>query len=150
MLKPSDIHPDEELRDYLQNMISVGLSGGSSQKVPVYGDWERSTNNPPSDFIVIYLNGDIDSVGMNVEYAEGYLMVSIYSKLNDDGSVKKNRVSKILAQFDELIEKKATKNYFYRYDHLRFITPTTPNISSGYSVTTLNLKWHTNNNFKIE
>ena len=75
-------------------------------------------------------------------------MVSLYSKLNDDGSVKKNRVSKLLKQFDDLIERKITTNYFYQYAPQRFITPTTPNITSGYSVTTLNLQWHTTNNFK--
>ena len=99
---------------------------------------------------MIFLNGDTSSFGMNVNFADGYLMVSLYSKLNDDGSVKKNRIEKLLKQFDTLIEGLVTKNYFYRYDHQRFLTPTTPNVNSGYSVTTLNLKWHTNNNFNSQ
>lgn len=146
MIPISSIHPDEELRDYLQNKIRVGLAGGGSQMVTVYGDWERPTNEVPSDFLVVMLNGDIGGVGMDTHYAEGYIMVSLYSKMNDDGSVKKKRVDKILAQFDDLIEKLLTEHYFYRYAPLRFITPTTPNITSGYSVTTLNLYWHTRNN----
>lgn len=146
MIPISSIHPDEELRDYLQNRIRVGLAGGGSQMVKVYGDWERPTNEVPSDFLVVMLNGDIGGVGMDTHYAEGYIMVSLYCKMNDDGSVKKQRVDKILAQFDELIEKLLTEHYFYRYTSPRFITPTTPNITSGYSVTTLNLYWHTRNN----
>lgn len=146
MIPISSIHPDEELRDYLQNKIRVGLAGGGSQMVTVYGDWERPTNEVPSDFLVVMLNGDIGGVGMDTHYAEGYIMVSLYSKMNDDGSVKKKRVDKILAQFDDLIEKLLTEHYFYRYAPQRFITPTTPNITSGYSVTTLNLYWHTRNN----
>lgn len=146
MITPSSIHPDVELRDFLQGKIRVGLAGGGSQMVPVYGDWERSTNDAPSDFLVVFLNGDIGGVGMGTPYAKGYIMVSLYCKMNDDGSVKKQRVDKILSQFDKLIERLLTEHYFFKYASQRFITPTTPNVMSGYSVTTLNLMWHTRNN----
>jgi len=146
MIPISSIQPDVELRDFLQNKIRVGLPGGGSQMVTVYGDWERPTNEVPSDFLVVMLNGDIGGVGMDTNYAEGFIMVSLYSKMNDDGSIKKNRVSKLLAQFEELVERRLTEHYFYKYTSPRFITPTTPNITSGYSVTTLNLAWHTRNN----
>lgn len=145
MMLPSSIQPDIELRNFLQNKIRVGLSGGGTQKITVYGDWEKPTNDLPNDFLSIYLNGDVGGIGMDADYAEGYIMVSLYCKMNDDGTVKKNRVSKILAQFDGLIKGLCTENYFFKYVSERFITPTTPNITSGYSVTTLNLFWHTNN-----
>lgn len=145
MIKPSSIQPDVELKSLLNNRITVGLPGGGSRHVTVYSDWERPTNGVPDDFIVIYLNGDIGGYGMEIPFARGYLMVSLYCKLNDDGSVKKNRVKKILAQFDHWLESHISDNYYYEYDSQRFITPTTPNQSSGYSVTSLNLKWHTLN-----
>ncbi len=146
-MKPSSIHPDYELRDFLQGQIRVGLPGGGSRVVRVYGDWERPTNEIPDDFIVVMHNGDIGGFGMDIPFAKGYLMVSLYSKLNDDGSVKKNRVDKILAQFDENIEKLITEHYYYEYAAPQFITPTAPNITSGYSVTTLNLRWTTISSF---
>lgn len=146
-MKPSSISPDESLRDFLRGRISVGLEGGGTQRVAVYSDWERPTNNLPTDFIVIYINGDIEGVGMDTPFARGYLMVSLYSKMNDDGSVKKNRIEKILAQFDELIEKRVVGAYHFEYDPQRFITPTSPNQSSGYSVTNLNLRWTTTSDF---
>lgn len=146
MINASIIEPDIELRDFLQNKIRVGLSGGGSQMVRVYGDWERPTNDIPSDFIVVFLNGDIGGIGMKANYAEGIIMISLYCKMNDDGSVKKNRINKILAQFDNLIEGLNTEHYFYKYIPERFVTPTTPNMTSGYSVTALNLLWHTRNN----
>ena len=96
MFNPSSIQPDSELRDFLQGQIRVGLAGGGTRIVAVYGDWERPTNEVPDDFLVIMNNGDVGGVGMDTDYAEGYLMVSLYSKLNDDGSVTKNRVQKIL------------------------------------------------------
>lgn len=147
MIAPSSIEPDVELRDFLRAQnIRVGLAGGGSEIVRVYGDWERPTNELPNDFIVIYKNGGIGGLGMDVDYADGSIMVSLYSKMNDDGSVKKNRTKKLLEKFDTLIERLITEHYFFRYDSERFITPTTPNITSGYSITTLNLVWHTRNN----
>ena len=147
MFHPSSIKPDVELRDFLQDRISVVVSGSTTKVVTVYGDWERPTNEVPDDFIVVMHNGNPSSLGINIDYASGYIMVSLYSKLNNDGSVKKNRVAKILEQFDNLVENLATDNYFYKYDAQQFITPTTPNVTSGYSITNLNLRWTTNNKF---
>lgn len=147
MLKPSNIQPDIELRDALQNQISVGLAGGGTKTVPVFGDWERPTNELPDDFLVVFINGDPQGVSMDTPFAKGYIMVSVYSRLNDDSSVKKNRVQKILAQFETIIEDLVTDNYHFEYDASRFITPTTPNFTSGYSLTTLNLRWATTNSF---
>lgn len=147
MMKPSNIEPDAELRDFLRGKISVGLSGGGTQEVAVYSDWERPTNELPSDFLVVYMNGAIEGVSMDTPFAKGYIAVSLYSKLNDDGSVKRNRVKMILAQFEQLIEKRLTENYHFEYDAQNFITPTTPNQSTGYSVTVLNLRWTTTSNF---
>ena len=100
MMHASHINPDTELKALLDGQITVGMSGGKTEKVTVYSDWERPTNGLPADFIVIYVNGNIEGVGAKVDYASGYLLVSLYSKLNDDGSVKANRVKKILEQFD--------------------------------------------------
>ena len=146
MMKPSSIQPDIELKNHLSGHIYVG-SGTDAQAVTVYSDWERPTNNLPDDFIVIFINGDIDGVGMDTPFARGFIMVNLYCKLNDNGSVKKSRVNKILTQFDDMVEKAITANYYFEYEPDRFITPTTPNQASGYSVTTLNLRWNTISNF---
>lgn len=74
-------------------------------------------------------------------------MLILYSKMNDDGSAKMNRINNILTQFDELLEGANTNNYFYRFDSDRIIMPTTTDQSSGYSTTILNLRWTTNINF---
>lgn len=146
MMHLASIEPDRELRDVLSGNISVG-SGESAKPVAVYGDWERPTNELPDDFITIYLNGDIEGVSSDTDFARGYIAVSLYCSMNDDGSVKKNRIRKILEQFDTLVDGRITDNYYYEYDTNRFITPTTPNQSTGYSITTLNLRWHTTDNF---
>ena len=149
MIKPSQIKPDIELRDLLQGRVTVVRSAGKTEPVTVYSDWERPTNKLPDDFIVIYINGNVSGVGSRVDFAQGYLMVSLYCKLNDDGSVKKSRVAKLLEQFEELVDKAKTEHYFYELEMERYITPTTPNQTSGYSTTTLNLRWHTTTNFNV-
>ena len=145
MIHPSSIHPDKALATYLKDKIHIG-TGASAKAVAVYSDWERPTNDVPTDFLVVYINGDLEGVGMDTPFAKGYLAVSLYCKLNNDGSVKQNRIEKILEQFDNLVEKLATDDYFYEYDSRRFITPTTPNQTAGYSITTLNLRWTTTSN----
>lgn len=155
MIHPSHISPDKALALYLDGLITVGED---ATPVKVYSNWERPTNQLPADFITVYINGDIGGVGMNTDYANGYLMVSLYCKMNDDGSVKTKRVEKILQQLDALFmvldengrnryKPVITEGYFYEYDAQRFITPTTPNQTSGYSITTLNMRWHTTNDF---
>lgn len=142
-ISPSAIAPDAALKACLEDSISVQQADGTVEKVAVFADWERPTNELPNDFIVIFINGDIEGVGMDIPFAKGYMIVSLYCKMNDDGSVKKNRITKILEQFDTRIEKCICGAYHFEYDAQRFITPTTPNQTSGYSVTTLNLRWTT-------
>lgn len=145
MINPSHIEPDKALATFLDGTIKVGAD---NQPVRVYSNWERPTNGLDTDFVTVYINGDISGVGLNNDFASGYLMVSLYCKMNDDGSVKTNRVKKILEQFDAIIDGLVTDGYYYDYPAQRFITPTTPNQSSGYSITTLNMRWHTTNDFQ--
>lgn len=147
MIRPSDIQPSSELAAFLSGKIVVGNADNTTSAVVVYDDWERPTNDLPTDFIVVYVNGDPEGVGMRADFARGFIIVSLYCKMNDDGSIKANRIKKILEQFDTLVEKKQTAHYFFEYDPYRFLTPTTPNQSSGYSVTSLNLRWHTTQDF---
>lgn len=142
MIHPADIQPDVALKSLLVNQIRVG-NETSATVVPVYADWERPTNGVPDDFIVIFINGDIQGVGMDTPFARGNIIVSLYDRLNDDGSVKKNRINKVLKQFDLLVEKQISGAYYFEYEARRFITPPSPNQSTGYSVTNLNLRWNT-------
>jgi len=146
MMHPSLIAPDAELCEYLQDKVYLN-DAHTGSTIKVYSDWGRPTNGLPTDFLVVFVNGDIEGLGSGIDFAKGNLMVGLYCKMNDDGSVKINRIQKILQQFDTLIEGLSTENYFYEYDMPRFITPTSPNQSSGYSVTILNLRWTTNQNF---
>lgn len=148
MMHPSHIQPDAELQQFLTEKITVRKAGNITEYVTVYSDWERPTNDLPDDFITVYMNGEPSGVGLETPYATGYLMVSLYCKMNNDGSVKASRVKKILEQFDDTLQDAITENYHFEYDATGYITPTAPNQSSGYSITTLNLRWTTTSHFE--
>lgn len=143
MLKASNIEPDVELRNFLQDSISVVGPNQTTSYVTVYRDGERPTNGAPDDFIEVAINGGVDVLGSDIEYAEGSIMLILYNRLNDDGSIKHNRIKKILTQFDEVIDKLTTDHYFYKIDINNYIMPPTQDLQSGYSSMILNVLWHT-------
>lgn len=143
MIKASQIKPDAELRDFLQGQI-IAVDGNAEQsEVKVYRDGERPTNGAPADFLEIIINGGVDVLGADIEYAEGFMMLALYTKLNDDGSVKHNRIDNILTQFDEIIDGAHTDHYFFKIVPDSYIMPPTQDLQSGYSATVLNVRWHT-------
>lgn len=143
---PTIVLPEKALAEYLQGKVKVVTEDGE-EVLTVYPDWERPTNGLPDDFITIAVDGNPSTVAHDVDYTEGYLALSLYCKLNDDGSVKIHRVNKIISQFDTLIDRATIDEYFFKFELDRYITPTTPSESSGYSITTLSLFWHTIDNF---
>lgn len=143
MIKASQVEPDVELRDYLQGRIFSVDGDGESTEVKIFRDGERPTNGAPDDFLEVVINGGVDVLGADIDYAEGYMMLALYTRLNDDGSVKHNRIKNILTQFDEIIDGAHTQTYFFKIEPINFIMPPTQDLQSGYSATVLNIRWHT-------
>ena len=142
-MKPSAIKADIELKELLTNKVFAVDSEGNSTPVTVYTDGDRSGVDTPDDFIDIFFAGDISSLDVPMSFIKGAITVSLYVRLNPDNTIKKNRVEKILSQFDELISKHSTEHYYYDYPSMNFITPTTAYTTIGYSMTLLTLMWHT-------
>lgn len=143
MIKASQVEPDAELRDFLQGRIIAQDGEGTESVVRVFRDGERPTNGAPTDFLEVVINGGVDVLGADIEYAEGFMMLALYTRLNDDGSVKHRRIKNILTQFDEIIDGAHTNNYFFKIEPDSYIMPPTQDLQSGYSATVLNLRWHT-------
>lgn len=142
-MEPSMIKADIELQSLLKGKVVSVDSEGKETSVKVYLTGERSGINVPDDFIDVEFSGDPWAIDRQMGLIRGYLVVTLYVKLNSDNTIKRNRVSKILSQFDTLVNKVSTENYYYEYLYTGFMTPTTASTSIGYSVTTLALQWHT-------
>lgn len=142
-MKPSELKADIELQNLLKGKVFVVNEEGTELPVTVYTDGERSGLNVPDDFIDVMYSGIIRAIDVPMGFVKGYLVVTLYVKLNPDNTIKKNRVSKILEQFDSILAKCQTEHFCYEYANDDFITPTTAYTSIGYSTTILTLKWHT-------
>ena len=67
----------------------------------------------------------------------------VWCKTMADGRVKKNIVSQILTQAEQLIKGVSMQGYFFDISSDSVITPTTTNLTTGYSTTIINVEWHT-------
>lgn len=139
---PSTVRPDAALSEFLTGKVLV-----KDTEVSVYSDWQQPTTKVPDVFLTVYQNGSPETISHGVDYASGELCISLYCKLNSDGTVNITKVNRVLAQFDTLVDRKVVGGFYFEYDVQRFITPTTPNQATGYSITTLNMSWHTTNDF---
>lgn len=137
-MKPSELNVDIELQSLLAGNISVDTT-----PVPVYAAGEKPTTGVPDDFIEIFYNGYVNSVSENRVIVKGAMAVAMSNRLFEDGSIKTNRVKKLLHQFETLVDKVSTTHYFFKLTPDGFITPTTANQTSGYSTTILNVEWRT-------
>lgn len=136
-MKPSELKVDIELKSLLS-----GIVAGTSP-VLVYAEGEMPTDKIPDDFIEILYNGPVDSITDDRFWGRGYMAIALSNRLSEDGSVKTNRVRKILEQFEARINKAKTEHYFFKLTPDGFITPTTANQTNGYSTTILNVEWRT-------
>ena len=62
-------------------------------------------------------------------------------------SKKRKRVKQIIAQCAELVDGKLSQGFFFEFNADNVITPTTVNLTTGYSTTILNVKWSEKENY---
>jgi len=142
-MKPSEVKPDSALCVILSGNVKVKNPSGTMVAIPVYSDGSQPTTGLGDDFIVVRYNGYPMSVTDKMGVWRGNLMVALYNKANSDGTARRNRIEKILAQMETLIHNATDANYRFGLEISQPITPTTVNQSSGYSSTVLNAEWHT-------
>lgn len=137
------INPDEKLKLWLDDQITVQVSDTESRKVLVYHQGSRPNTDLPDEFIEVLFNGNVRSRTKPIGFLEGNLAVTIYCKANADGTAKFNRVKSIEKQLAELVSNKVTGGFFYELNLDSVIVPLQINTAIGYSTKTLNVAWHT-------
>ena len=137
------INPDEKLKLWLDDQITVQVSDIESRKVLVYHQGSRPNTDLPDEFIEVLFNGVIRSRTKPIGFLEGNLAVTIYCKANADGTAKFNRVKSIETQLASLVSGKVTGGFFYELNLGSVIVPLQINTTIGYSTKTLNVTWHT-------
>lgn len=135
-----DITPEQNLVTLLTGHVSVGKT---SKAVPVYRRGSIPTTNNAEDFIVVEQNGGVQTYTEHFESLTGFLMVSYYTKLNSDGTIRYSRIDKIMDQIETACVDVADAKYFYELQRSNPVTPPTANQDVGYSYVRVNIRWHT-------
>ena len=143
MKKISEITPDTVLAGMLDNAVIVMTSKTQNHSVRAYGDGETPNTISDDEFISIGWNGNVQSVTFPVNIYKGNLTLSIYVKTQSDGRVKKHITAQIVEMCVRLIDGKAKDGYCFTLNPSNVITPTTVNLTTGYSTKILNVEWHT-------
>lgn len=143
MKEISDITPDTVLAGMLDNAVIVTTSKTQNHSVRAYGDGETPNTISDDEFISIGWNGNVQSVTFPVNIYRGNLILSIYVKTQSDGRVKKHITAQIVERCVRLIDGKAKEGYCFTLNPSNVITPTTVNLTTGYSTKILNVEWHT-------
>ena len=142
-MRPSEIRPDLALKTLLDGQIVLRKSATESVVIDVYAQGERPNTGLASEFVEILFNGAVRSLTKPIGVLRGNVVVSVYVKSYEDGSVFQYRVDSIMKQIEEKVSSVSAGDYFFEINPDNIITPTTTNIASGYSTTILNVEWHT-------
>lgn len=142
-MRPSEIRPDLALKALLEGQIVLQRSATESAVIDVYAQGERPSTGLASEFVDILFNGAVRSLTKPIGVLRGNVVVSVYVKSYEDGSVFQYRIDSILKQIEEKVSSVSAGDYFFEINPDNIITPTTTNIASGYSTTILNIQWHT-------
>lgn len=142
-MRPSEIRPDIALKKLLEGKIILQRSETEFADIKVYAQGERPNDGLDTEFVEILINGIIRSVTKPLGFLKGNLALSVYVKTYDDGSVFQYRLDHILKLIEERVSNIASEDYFFEINPDNIITPTTVNVSTGYSTTILNIDWHT-------
>lgn len=137
----ADLTPDVVLTSLLDNKIKVQTSATQSHSIRAYADEERPNKNLADEFIDVEWNGGAQSLTEDPALFRGNLMLTIWCKAQTDGRAKKKLVKQIVSQVAPLVHRKVSQGFVFTFDPTNVITPTTTNLTTGYSTTILNVKW---------
>lgn len=148
MTSIADLNPDVALAALLDGKVSVQTSATQSHTIRAYADEERPNKNLADEFIDVEWNGGAQSLTEDPALFRGNLMLTIWCKAQTDGRAKKKLVKQIVSQVADAIYRVPTSGGFhFRFDPTNVITPTTTNLTTGYSTTILNVEWHVTDEF---
>lgn len=143
----ADLNPDVALAALLDGRVSVQTSATESHTIRSYADEERPNKNLADEFIDVEWNGGARAITEEPALFRGNLMLTIWCKSQTDGRAKKKLVKQIVAQVAPIVHRKTSQGFVFTFDPTNVITPTTTNLTTGYSTTILNVEWHTTDEF---
>lgn len=139
----ANINPDVVLAEVLSDNVIVNTTPTKTRTIKAYSANEQPNNKLPDEYISVYQNGIIQSVTKPIGVYRGNLALAIFVKTHSNGTIMHNRIRQIMEQCEAMVNEQSYNGIYYELDPANVITPTTTNISTGYSTTILNIEWHT-------
>jgi hypothetical protein len=147
MTSPADIKPDVVLAALLDKKVSVQTSATQSHTIRAYADGKRPNKHLADEFIDVERNGGMRSIVRPLGLFRGNIALVIWCKAQTDGRAKDKIVEQVVAQVTDLVNDKFSQGFFFEFNADNVITPTTVNLTTGYSTTILNVKWYEKENY---
>lgn len=147
MTSIADLNPDVALAALLDGKVRVQTSATQSHTIRAYADEERPNKNLADEFIDVEWNGGAQSLTEDPALFKGNLLLTIWCKAQTDGRAKKKLVKQIVSQVAPLVHRKVSQGFVFSINPTQVITPTTTNLTTGYSTTILNVEWHVTDEF---
>ena len=137
----ADIAPDIVLAKLLDNKIRVQTSATQSHTIRTYDDESRPNKGVGDEWVDVEWNGVARSLTDDPALFRGNLLLTVWVKAQPDSRAKKKIVRQIVSQIAPLVHLAVAGGYVFRFDPSQVITPTTTNLTTGYSTTILNVEW---------
>ena len=137
----ADIAPDIVLAKLLDNKIKVQTSATQSHTIRAYDDESRPNKGVGDEWVDVKWNGVARSLTDDPALFRGNLLLTVWVKAQPDGRAKKKIVRQIVSQIAPLVHLAVAGGDAFRVDPSQVISPTTTNLTTGYSTTILNVEW---------
>lgn len=138
-MRIEELNPDEILASLLSDKVEVQTSETQKHTIVCYADNKTPSTDLGDEFISVILNGPVKTVAGS--RFSGNIALTICCKLQDDSTAKTNRIRAIVGQCRKRAMGKRVGGFIFRIDPSQVITPTTPNLVTGYSSTVINVEW---------
>lgn len=133
--------PDVALSRLLDSKVEVQTSATKKHAIRCYADGKQPNKGLGDEFLSVLWNGAAVALAQPTGLFRGNIALTVYCKTQSDGTVKTQRVRQILGQCHTLTDGKTADGFYFRLDPMQVITPTTPNLTTGYSTTVINVEW---------
>lgn len=142
-MRLDELTPDVALASLLDSKVEVQTSATAKRTIKCYADGKQPNKGLADEFLSALWNGSARSWTRPIGQFEGSIALTVYCKTQTDGTVKTQRVRQMLAQCQMLADGISAGGFFFKVDPRQVITPTTPNLTTGYSTTVINVEWRT-------
>lgn len=141
----NDLDPAGMFAAQLDKKVVVHTAKDVSHTIRVYKYGKQPNKGIDEEFVVVRKYGTTSTRLTRLGLPNGPMAVTVYCKMQNDGTFKENRIAEIISQIEESANSKQYGGYFYEIEADNIMQDTTPEPTTGYSTTAINVWWEKRN-----